>query len=174
LLEANTIFIDNQTGVPEVLDMATTQLNSSKWPLTHKPVTIVQDKSAADLMATFTKIYGYRTAGQPSDDWDTGQTPASGIKMRSMSEVPQKSNRECRGIVRYGQRRRICGTDVRDGTVESRRERARVPVATGGRVRSEGLAHGPLTRKLRRPLEMQVAVTRSPKVPRLVTFPATM
>jgi hypothetical protein len=82
LLEANTIFIENQTGVPEVLDMATTQLNSWKWPPAHKPLTIVQDKSAADLAATFTKITDTELQASYQGIKPSKPTPVSGIKMR--------------------------------------------------------------------------------------------
>lgn len=82
LLEVNTIFIDNQTGIPEVLDMATTQLNSWKWPPAHKPLTIVQDKSAADLTATFTKITDNELQASHQMIKRLNWTPASGIKMQ--------------------------------------------------------------------------------------------
>ena len=82
LLEVSTIFIDNQTGVPEVLDMATTQLNSWKWPPAHKPLTIVQDKSEADLAATFTKITDTELQASYQGIKASKPTPVSGIKMR--------------------------------------------------------------------------------------------
>lgn len=91
LLEAITIFIDNQTGVPEVLDMATTQLNSWKWPPAHKPLTIVQNQSAADLTATFTKITGIELDASYQAIRPSKPTPVSGIKMqihlRGSSEI---------------------------------------------------------------------------------------
>ena len=91
LLEANTIFIDNQTGVPEVQDMATTQLNSWKWPPSHKPLTIVQDKSAADVTATFTKITDTELEASYQGIKSNRTPSSSGIKMqinlRGSSEV---------------------------------------------------------------------------------------
>jgi hypothetical protein len=82
LLEANTIFIDNQTGVPEVLDMATAQLNSWKWPPAHKPLTIVQDKSAADLAATFSKLTDTELQASFQMAKPSKPTAVTGIKMR--------------------------------------------------------------------------------------------
>jgi hypothetical protein len=91
LLEVTTIFIDNQTGVPEVLEMATTQLNSWKWPPAHKPLTIVQDKSSADLAATFTKITDTELQASYQGIKLSKPTPVSGVKMqiqlRGSSEI---------------------------------------------------------------------------------------
>jgi hypothetical protein len=82
LLEVNTVFIDNQTGVPEVLDMATTQLNSWKWPPVHKPLTIVQEKNAADLTAVFTKISAADLQASHQAISESTTTPTSGIKLQ--------------------------------------------------------------------------------------------
>lgn len=91
LLEVTTIFIDNRTGVPEVLEMARIQLNSWKWPPAHGPLTIVQDKSTADLTATFTKITVTELEASPQTIKTPSLTPASGIKMeihlRGSSEI---------------------------------------------------------------------------------------
>jgi len=91
LLEVNTIFLDNQTGVAEVLDMATTQLSSWKWPPAHKPLMIVQDKSAADLTATFTRITDTELQASRQMIKTSKPVPVSGIKMkinlRGSSEV---------------------------------------------------------------------------------------
>jgi hypothetical protein len=83
LLDVNTIFIDNQTGVPEVLDKASAQFDSWKWPPIRKPLTIVNEKRAADLTATFTKVSVAELQGGPQAVVRTpSPTPASGIKMR--------------------------------------------------------------------------------------------
>jgi hypothetical protein len=81
LLEVNTIFIDNQTGVPEVLDMATTQLNSWKWPPAHKPLAIVRERNAADLAAIFTKI-SVADLEASHQAITESTTPTSGIKIQ--------------------------------------------------------------------------------------------
>jgi hypothetical protein len=57
LLDANTIFIVNQTGSPEILNAATAYLAlwKDKKPLV-KPLTIVAERNAADLTATLAKV----------------------------------------------------------------------------------------------------------------------
>ena len=91
LLEVRTIFIDNATGISEVLDRITTQLNSWKWPPSHKPLTIVQDKTAADIVATFTRITDTELDASHQAIKQSKPIPVSGIKMqvhlRSSSEI---------------------------------------------------------------------------------------
>jgi hypothetical protein len=81
---ARTVFIDDQTGIPEVLERVTAQFNTWKWPPTQKPLTIVQQKNAADFTATFTKIsVAELEAGfQGTRITTPGWVPASGIKMQ--------------------------------------------------------------------------------------------
>jgi hypothetical protein len=57
VLDANTIFIDNQTGSPEVLHGALAGLDLWKKskPLV-KPLAIAKEKNAGDLTATFTRV----------------------------------------------------------------------------------------------------------------------
>jgi len=104
LLEVNTIFIDNQTGVPEVLEMASTQLNSWKWPPAHKPLTIVQDKSVADLAATFTKITDAELQASYQGIKVSKPTPVSGVKMqihlRGSSEIEFENSAGSSGTVK--------------------------------------------------------------------------
>lgn len=59
LLEAKTIYIENLTGAPEVVDAALGELDVwKKPPLVSqvKPLTVVGEKNAADLTATFTRV----------------------------------------------------------------------------------------------------------------------
>jgi hypothetical protein len=56
MLDANTIFIENMTGTQEVLDSAISKLNLWKKMKHVKPLTIVQEKNAADLTATLTRV----------------------------------------------------------------------------------------------------------------------
>jgi hypothetical protein len=81
LLEAKTIFIDNQTGITEVLDMTTGQLNSGV-PRRHKPLTTVPEKNAADLTVIFTKISDTELEATNQAVKILNRTPASGIKMQ--------------------------------------------------------------------------------------------
>lgn len=53
LLEAKTIFIDNQTGAPEILRGAVRQLDG--WKRDMKPLAVVDERSAADLTATLSR-----------------------------------------------------------------------------------------------------------------------
>jgi hypothetical protein len=59
LLEAKTVYIENLTGAPEVLDGIQADLyfwtRAPRAPHV-KPLTVVQDKNAADLTATFTMV----------------------------------------------------------------------------------------------------------------------
>jgi hypothetical protein len=83
LLEARTVFIDNQTGIPEVLDKATAQFDASKTMRRVTPFTTVQEKDAADLTAIFTKIsVDELQASPPAVVMTPSPTWASGIKMR--------------------------------------------------------------------------------------------
>jgi hypothetical protein len=59
LLEAKTVYIENLTGTPEVVDGVLGDLYFWKRPPlgSHvKPLTVVNDKNAADLTATFTRV----------------------------------------------------------------------------------------------------------------------
>jgi hypothetical protein len=59
LLDANTVFIENLTGFPEVVDGALGELYVWKKPprASHvKPLVVVQEKNAADLTAAFTRV----------------------------------------------------------------------------------------------------------------------
>jgi hypothetical protein len=56
LLEANTIFIDNQTGSPEISGGAVRQLGSWKNGPHGKPLAVVNEKNTADLTATLSRI----------------------------------------------------------------------------------------------------------------------
>jgi len=57
LLDANTIFLDNQTGSQPVLDGAVSELNEWKRRSSLvKALVIVKEKSAADLTAVFTQV----------------------------------------------------------------------------------------------------------------------
>jgi hypothetical protein len=55
LLEAKTIFIDNQTGAPEILRGAVSQLDGWKKDRYVKPLAVVHERSAADLTATLAR-----------------------------------------------------------------------------------------------------------------------
>lgn len=96
VLDANTIFIENQTGSPETLHGALTEFNlwtRLKPPV--KPLGIAKEKSAADRTAVFTRVSV------------TDQGPmTSGLKLRGVSPtMPQTRIRVHYGILRLCGRR---------------------------------------------------------------------
>jgi hypothetical protein len=80
LLDARTVFVENQTGISEV-DKVSAQF-SRDLPRV-KPLAVVEEKSAADLTAVFTKVSVDELKASPQA---VRMTPspvwASGIKMR--------------------------------------------------------------------------------------------
>jgi hypothetical protein len=75
LLDAKTVFIDNQTGMPEVGDKAADAFD--RWKSFPRPryMKVVKEKSASDLTATFTKVW---LNDLPIDQADK----ATGIKLQ--------------------------------------------------------------------------------------------
>ena len=79
-LDARTVFIDNQTGISEV-GRVSAQFGRDLPRV--KPLTVVEEKSAADLTAIFTKVSVEELEASPQA---VHMTPspvwASGVKMR--------------------------------------------------------------------------------------------
>jgi len=90
LLDARTIYIENLTGVPEVIDGARVALDWwGKGPGTSevKALTLVDEKNAADLTATFTRVPVVDTASKLGSNNEAAGKP--GIRMEV---VPRDSS----------------------------------------------------------------------------------
>jgi hypothetical protein len=90
LLEARTIYIENLTGVPEVIEGAMVGLDLwKKGPgaAEGKPLTFVNEKNAADLIVTFTRVPVVDTSSKVESSNEGAGKP--GIRM---AVVPRDSS----------------------------------------------------------------------------------